>query len=165
MLAIKSDTSGFPVSAEVASIARLVTEATVALSNLISPAPGSAIVVLLSNVYFHAKAPTDAVVFVSDVLAALADVLALLADVDAALAEVAALVAEVDALLACVVAVEAEEVADVADEAAEVAELPAAVAELPALVSAVSALVSRSEERRVGKECDDLCRSRWSPYH
>ena len=25
--------------------------------------------------------------------------------------------------------------------------------------------VSRSEERRVGKECCALCRSRWSPYH
>ena len=24
---------------------------------------------------------------------------------------------------------------------------------------------SRSEERRVGKECACLCRSRWSPYH
>ena len=23
----------------------------------------------------------------------------------------------------------------------------------------------RSEERRVGKECSELCRSRWSPYH
>ena len=23
----------------------------------------------------------------------------------------------------------------------------------------------RSEERRVGKECRALCRSRWSPYH
>src|SRR3546814_9925323 len=23
----------------------------------------------------------------------------------------------------------------------------------------------RSEERRVGKECDSTCRSRWSPYH
>ena len=23
----------------------------------------------------------------------------------------------------------------------------------------------RSEERRVGKECLRLCRSRWSPYH
>jgi uncharacterized protein (DUF433 family) len=23
----------------------------------------------------------------------------------------------------------------------------------------------RSEERRVGKECDGVCRSRWSPYH
>ena len=25
--------------------------------------------------------------------------------------------------------------------------------------------VPRSEERRVGKECPVLCRSRWSPYH
>ena len=24
---------------------------------------------------------------------------------------------------------------------------------------------SRSEERRVGKECKSQCRSRWSPYH
>ena len=26
-------------------------------------------------------------------------------------------------------------------------------------------LIGRSEERRVGKECTVLCRSRWSPYH
>ena len=26
-------------------------------------------------------------------------------------------------------------------------------------------LPARSEERRVGKECSELCRSRWSPYH
>src|SRR3546814_8617484 len=26
-------------------------------------------------------------------------------------------------------------------------------------------LSSRSEERRVGKECVSTCRSRWSPYH
>src|SRR3546814_18564279 len=26
-------------------------------------------------------------------------------------------------------------------------------------------LSSRSEERRVGKECVSKCRSRWSPYH
>jgi 16S rRNA (cytosine967-C5)-methyltransferase len=25
--------------------------------------------------------------------------------------------------------------------------------------------LTRSEERRVGKECRRLCRSRWSPYH
>ena len=25
--------------------------------------------------------------------------------------------------------------------------------------------VIRSEERRVGKECTSVCRSRWSPYH
>ena len=24
---------------------------------------------------------------------------------------------------------------------------------------------TRSEERRVGKECNGQCRSRWSPYH
>ena len=24
---------------------------------------------------------------------------------------------------------------------------------------------ARSEERRVGKECRVMCRSRWSPYH
>ena len=26
-------------------------------------------------------------------------------------------------------------------------------------------LFARSEERRVGKECHVVCRSRWSPYH
>ena len=26
-------------------------------------------------------------------------------------------------------------------------------------------VLARSEERRVGKECTVLCRSRWSPYH
>ena len=26
-------------------------------------------------------------------------------------------------------------------------------------------LYARSEERRVGKECSYMCRSRWSPYH
>ena len=26
-------------------------------------------------------------------------------------------------------------------------------------------LEERSEERRVGKECASMCRSRWSPYH
>ena len=26
-------------------------------------------------------------------------------------------------------------------------------------------IYGRSEERRVGKECLRLCRSRWSPYH
>ena len=25
--------------------------------------------------------------------------------------------------------------------------------------------IQRSEERRVGKECHVVCRSRWSPYH
>ena len=27
------------------------------------------------------------------------------------------------------------------------------------------AITERSEERRVGKECSEPCRSRWSPYH
>src|SRR3546814_12138266 len=30
---------------------------------------------------------------------------------------------------------------------------------------AVTNAISRSEERRVGKECVSTCRSRWSPYH
>ena len=29
----------------------------------------------------------------------------------------------------------------------------------------ISGFFFRSEERRVGKECLRLCRSRWSPYH
>ena len=29
----------------------------------------------------------------------------------------------------------------------------------------IQILILRSEERRVGKECLRLCRSRWSPYH
>src|SRR3546814_13375680 len=29
----------------------------------------------------------------------------------------------------------------------------------------VDAAISRSEERRVGKECGSQCRSRWPPYH
>ena len=29
----------------------------------------------------------------------------------------------------------------------------------------VDRIIARSEERRVGKECVNPCRSRWSPYH
>ena len=29
----------------------------------------------------------------------------------------------------------------------------------------VDLVMLRSEERRVGKECHSVCRSRWSPYH
>ena len=36
--------------------------------------------------------------------------------------------------------------------------------ELPAS-SRVHLVFHRSEERRVGKECNGQCRSRWSPYH
>jgi aspartate racemase len=35
----------------------------------------------------------------------------------------------------------------------------------PLLLSEDSQRTFRSEERRVGKECRRLCRSRWSPYH
>ena len=36
----------------------------------------------------------------------------------------------------------------------------------PELIAYTSELViQRSEERRVGKECCTVCRSRWSPYH
>src|SRR3546814_20849322 len=31
--------------------------------------------------------------------------------------------------------------------------------------AAIGAEDSRSEERRVGKECVSTCRSRWAPYH
>ena len=37
--------------------------------------------------------------------------------------------------------------------------------DLTATVQAGASLAARSEERRVGKECSELCRSRWSPYH
>src|SRR3546814_18459555 len=32
-------------------------------------------------------------------------------------------------------------------------------------VASADAAVTRSEERRVGKECVSTCRSRWSPYN
>ena len=32
-------------------------------------------------------------------------------------------------------------------------------------VEEMQGIVHRSEERRVGKECSEPCRSRWSPYH
>src|SRR5216117_498275 len=35
----------------------------------------------------------------------------------------------------------------------------------PACQGAGQIVKERSEERRVGKECPSLCRSRWSPYH
>ena len=35
----------------------------------------------------------------------------------------------------------------------------------PALIALGFVISFRSEERRVGKECELKCRSRWSPYH
>ena len=40
-----------------------------------------------------------------------------------------------------------------------------APAQFYALLGAMLLAIGRSEERRVGKECLRLCRSRWSPYH
>ena len=37
--------------------------------------------------------------------------------------------------------------------------------DLGSLAGAIVVGTARSEERRVGKECSELCRSRWSPYH
>src|SRR3546814_11020836 len=37
--------------------------------------------------------------------------------------------------------------------------------DLDTLSDAISAVSTRSEERRVGKECVSTCRSRWSPVH
>jgi hypothetical protein len=34
-----------------------------------------------------------------------------------------------------------------------------------AVQATTSQATARSEERRVGKECLSVCRSRWSPYH
>ena len=45
------------------------------------------------------------------------------------------------------------------------AEHAATVATRPAVDPEQVAAAERSEERRVGKECRALCRSRWSPYH
>src|SRR3546814_1576500 len=38
-------------------------------------------------------------------------------------------------------------------------------ASLPVCLECLSLFRTRSEERRVGKECVSTCRSRWSPYH
>ena len=32
-------------------------------------------------------------------------------------------------------------------------------------LSSMADIFKRSEERRVGKECAPMCRSRWAPYH
>ena len=37
--------------------------------------------------------------------------------------------------------------------------------EVERLIAGPGVFICRSEERRVGKECLRLCRSRWSPYH
>src|SRR3546814_16633085 len=44
---------------------------------------------------------------------------------------------------------------------------PAAATTVAAIITALDGPIAltRSEERRVGKECARTCRSRWSPYH
>src|SRR3546814_19872028 len=42
---------------------------------------------------------------------------------------------------------------------------PAKIAVLTSALFGSISGSSRSEERRVGKECVSTCRSRWSPYH
>ena len=37
--------------------------------------------------------------------------------------------------------------------------------DIPGALHAPANANQRSEERRVGKECTVVCRSRWSPYH
>jgi penicillin-binding protein 1A len=49
--------------------------------------------------------------------------------------------------------------------AAMLALLMAIIAWLAITAPLSRSLKPRSEERRVGKECRRLCRSRWSPYH
>ena len=44
-------------------------------------------------------------------------------------------------------------------------ELAAKAGIVPRTLRKRFAAPERSEERRVGKECLSLCRSRWSPYH
>src|SRR3546814_1465701 len=51
-------------------------------------------------------------------------------------------------------------------ELQKIAPAVAAAPQVSVTVNAASAAApTRSEERRVGKECVSTCRSRWSPYH
>jgi len=64
----------------------------------------------------------------------------------------------------------AEQQQDVLTSSTERGESRAAVGEQDeassgAAIDVAAVQDERSEERRVGKECDPLCRSRWSPYH
>src|SRR3546814_3616342 len=44
-------------------------------------------------------------------------------------------------------------------------DIPCRILACPIRRRHIPAAVTRSEERRVGKECVSTCRSRWSPYH
>ena len=45
------------------------------------------------------------------------------------------------------------------------AQINLAVADTESVNDGEAWYLRRSEERRVGKECASMCRSRWSPYH
>ena len=51
------------------------------------------------------------------------------------------------------------------DKKVTLAQLKEVVQEAYDQVKANTGGKNRSEERRVGKECASMCRSRWSPYH
>ena len=55
-----------------------------------------------------------------------------------------------------------DQVVDLVADCVAVAALGSARVELRRLAEAA---LRETEERRVGKECERLCRSRWSPYH
>src|SRR3546814_12694729 len=67
--------------------------------------------------------------------------------------------------LALVDAIFAEESLDDRDIGRAVAALERIERILKLLIGQLDVLETRSEERRVGKECVSTCRSRWSPYH
>ena len=59
-----------------------------------------------------------------------------------------------------------EQAGDILEDAKAINEARAAKAEAEVIEDAAKAeTAERSEERRVGKECASMCRSRWSPYH
>ena len=57
------------------------------------------------------------------------------------------------------------QVFDAAKASYEVSDLNSAITANGTVFGMASVDEMRSEERRVGKECRTVCRSRWSPYH
>ena len=129
---MKGDISGFEVSADVALIASAETLPTVQWLNRISPAlPGSAIDVLLSNVYLNADAPVAAT---ADTFAASAKTTSAAVSTKSAAVSVASLAVST----ALAVAMTAWAVAVVALAALAVALVAAAVALVVALAASTS---------------------------
>jgi TldD protein len=59
----------------------------------------------------------------------------------------------------------ADGIAKAAAQAVAIAKANSKLQAEPVKLAPVKGVGERSEERRVGKECRRLCRSRWSPYH